>query len=77
LQNSGSCVSGLKSLEIDLFGSGEWGSAIGDGRVKGFVNWVLGFSGVLFWSVSAGLAVQNIMFRKFWAQGFRSSGSVN
>jgi len=30
----------LKSLEIEMFGSIESGSAIGDDRVKGFVNWV-------------------------------------
>ena len=65
-----SCVPGLKSLEIEAFGSRESSPAIDNDHVRSFVNWVKKKSSLSFWRVGAGLAVENAMFRSF---GLKSS----
>ena len=53
-----------------VFGFRELGSAIGDDRIRGFVDSFARLSGISFWRVGAGLAVQNVRFRSF---GFKGS----
>jgi hypothetical protein len=69
LQGSGSLDSSLKFLDFEIFGFRELGSAIGDDRIRGFVDSFSRFSGISFWRVGAGLAVQNARFRSFEFKG--------